>query len=161
MNFRELVRKVKSVREELVAGIGFPGKLLRAAVQEGNVDLLRLVLATPRLDVNSKVFFDEGTALQYAAERGRLEILKVLLQVSTIDVNANSSGWTALHAAAEHGHEGIVQALLGAPGIDTNILSGFYTPLAVAEQTRQDRVAALLRRGGGKRWSQTWLPSGT
>ena len=158
--FRDLVKKVQGVREELVAGIGFPGKLLRAAMQEGDIELLRLVLAIPRLDVNSKVFFVEGTALQYAAEGGRIELLKVLLQEPAIDVNANTSGWTALHAAAEHGHCAIVERLLEVPGIDTNIRSGFYTPLAIAEQTCQDRVAAMLRRGGGKRWSKSWLRSG-
>ena len=156
-SFRAAVKKVQALREELVADLDFTGKLLRAATQEGDVELLELVLALPRVDVNLKCFFVEGTPLQYAAEKGRLEILKTLLKIPTIDVNANSSGWTALHAAAEHGHADVVEALLEAPGVDANIRSGFYTPLAIAEQTRQDQITALLRQGGGKRWSKSWV----
>ncbi|CAJ1447594.1 unnamed protein product [Effrenium voratum] len=157
--FKALVQRVRDIKEELVAGIDFNGKLLRLAVQEtASTELLKLVLAAPHMDdVNAMVFFEEGTALQYAAEKGKLEIVETLLAVPGINVNVDKNGWTALHAAAEHGHTKVVRMLLATPGIDTNIRAGFYTPLSIAEQTRHEEIAVLLRGLGGKRWSKSWL----
>ena len=83
--------------------------LLRAA-RAGNADTVKVLLASPNVDVNG---IDEhgNTPLMEAARFGHDEVVTALL-VAKADVKTkNDDGKTALMLAAEGGHDETVRAL--------------------------------------------------
>ena len=83
--------------------------LLRAA-RAGNADTVKVLLASPNVDVNG---IDEhgNTPLMEAARFGHDEVVTALL-VAKADVKTkNDEGKTALMLAAEGGHDETVRAL--------------------------------------------------
>jgi len=80
-----------------------------------------------------------------------LEIADLLLRAGA-DVHQRSLGQTSLHIAASKGYVELAQLLLD-HGADinarANIRGASLTPLALAEQSKQEKMSALLKQRGG------------
>ena len=81
-----------------------------------------------------------------------MDIAEFLLGAGA-DVHARSLGQTSLHIAAGKGYLELAQLLLD-HGADINALAtvrgASVTPLALAEQSKQEKMAALLKQRGGR-----------
>ena len=86
-----------------------------------------------------------------AAAKGNIEAVKQHLAAG-VDVNAKTDVWrhTPLHFAARNGRKGKAELLI-AEGADVNAQRGDgETPLDDAILFKQTKIAALLRKHGGK-----------
>ena len=106
------------VSSEDVDWASYLGNMLVQAVIDEKAELVRHLLSTSGIDVNT--VNDSGyTALMVAAEINDTELVRQLLAAPGIDVNTvNDSGDTALMFAASEGHAEVVRQLLAFPGID-------------------------------------------
>ena len=91
---------------------------------EGRVDILRMILASGRADLNSTNRYG-GTALIPAAEKGHPEAVALLIEAGIAIDHVNDLGWTALLeavilTAGGPVHQKIVRMLLEA-GADPSI----------------------------------------
>jgi ankyrin repeat protein len=81
-----------------------------------------------------------------------VEIAEFLLNAGA-DVHARSLGQTSLHIAAGKGYVELAQLFLD-HGADINAIAtvggASVTPLALAEQAKQEKMAALLRQRGAR-----------
>ena len=69
-------------------------------------------------------------------------------------MNAKYGGWTPLHLAAYHGQREVVELLIAkAADLNTKKITG-HTPLDYAVIVRKTDIADLLRKHGGKIWSE-------
>jgi ankyrin repeat protein len=85
---------------------------LTFAAANGQIVILRALLAIPGLDVNAQTQSGEN-ALMLAAYHGHTAIVEFLLATPGIDADAaNPHGNTALSWATNRGHYAIVNALL-------------------------------------------------
>ncbi len=127
------------------------------AINEGQTECLKLLLAAPEIDVNKAnargnaplrsaaasgrtdyvrlllaapgITVNNSESLYMAALNGHTECVRLLLEVPGIDVNRS----TPLCSAANNGHVECVKLLLAAPGIDVNKADAFgRTPLSLA-----------------------------
>jgi len=123
------------------------------AARNGREAVVKLLLATPGVDINSKSTgkYEGGrTALSFAAEKGHEAVVKLLLAAPGVDINSKDSNRrTALSFAAENGHEAVVKLLLAAPSVDTNSKStGWFssgqTALSFAAEKGHEAVVKLL-----------------
>ena len=74
--------------------------------------VVKLLLATGKVDVDSKDKNGSRTPLSYAAENGHEGIVKLLLAIDGVDVNSmDNDGRTPLWWAARMGHEAVVELL--------------------------------------------------
>ena len=121
---------------------------LHLAATEGHQSIAGVLLAA-NADVNARDNFG-ATPLHFAAAEGRREVAGVLL-AGKADMNAReNSGQTALLVAAGGGHKGAVELLL-AYKAEVNLKSkNGMTPFRVAMAQRQNAVAELLRKHGGR-----------
>jgi ankyrin repeat protein len=125
---------------------------LLAAIHEGNLGLVKVLIAAGA-DANSNLRFGvEHTPLQLAVKKGRLDIVNILLG-SGADINVppfDRYGTTALQFAAIGGYIGIAQLLIQ-QGADVNAPSariGGRTALeGAAEHGRIDMLQLLLSAG--------------
>lgn len=78
------------------------------ALREGSMDVFRLLMNTPNIDLEAKAR-NGDTALMIAAYKGNKEAAAALLARK---VQVNRPGWTALHYAAAAGANDIVRMLL-------------------------------------------------
>jgi ankyrin repeat protein len=125
---------------------------LLAAIHEGNLGLIKVLMAAGA-DANHNLRFGvEHTPLQLAVKKGRLDIVNILLD-SGADVNMppfDRYGATALQFAAIGGYIGIAQLLIQR-GADVNAPSariGGRTALeGAAEHGRIDMLQLLLSAG--------------
>ena len=98
---------------------GYP--LLHIASAKGYVEIVRMMLEKPEIDVNLQDK-DGWTAIMRASRWGYTEIVKLLLERPEIEINLQtSSGSTALMMASYSGHIEIVQLLLERPENDINL----------------------------------------
>ncbi len=94
-------------------------------------------------------------SIREAAEKGNIEAVKQHLAAGTdVDEKGSKLGSTALHQAAAHGRKEIAELLI-AKGADVNAkcTSGKkqgLTPLDAANERNYPKIAALLRKHGGK-----------
>ena len=108
---------------------------LMLAVRDGHVEIVRVLLAHERVDVNQARTRDGGTALLWACHTGHVEIIKLLLAHDGIDVNqASTSGVTPLFTACAEVHVEAIKLLVAHEGIDVNQprTDSGITPLYVA-----------------------------
>src|SRR5579859_7725347 len=118
---------------------------LHVAVFKGYYNVVKLLLKSPRVDVNVRTIEPKGgwhdmfssppirwTALHIAAIQGDEKILKLLLQ-NKADITATSiEGYTALHRAAEFAKDKIAKLLIAAgAGVEARSMMG-VTPLIEA-----------------------------
>lgn len=129
-----------------------PHTALLAAIHEGNLGLVKVLMAAGA-DANLNLRFGvKYTPLQLAVKKGRLDIVNILLD-SGADINMppfSSYGATALQFAAIGGYIGIAQLLIQR-GADVNAPSariGGRTALeGAAEHGRIDMLQFLLSAG--------------
>eukprot|EP00833_Pecoramyces_ruminatium_P005085 jgi/Orpsp1_1/1179117/evm.model.c7180000067990.1 len=96
---------------------------LMKAASEGQVEVVKLLLKHPYLDIN-KQDIQFQTALMMASINGHTDVVKELLNYKGIDVNIrNSDGLPALIATADKGYFDIVKLLLKFPGVYKSLLS--------------------------------------
>ena len=117
---------------------------LFTASYQGHVEVVKLLLAAPGIDVN-QANNNGFTPLYNASQEGHVEVVKLLLAVGA-DVNkASKGGWTPLYMASRNGHAEIVKLLLAAPGIDVNLANNNGdTPLFIASYQGDVEVVKLL-----------------
>ena len=109
---------------------------LYAAVEKNNVEIVKLLLANEKIDVNfsnhhiNNIIGWKKTALYTAVKNENIDIVKLLLSNKNIDVNILNrencfgetlSERTALHAAVESGNKEIINLLSEMNGKDINI----------------------------------------
>ena len=97
------------------------GTVLQYAVVTNNVELVQVLAADARVDVNQDSVL-EFCPLAAAAERGHVACLEALLSCARTRVNVCDRGGTvfALGMAAYHGHLACVQALMADSRLDVN-----------------------------------------
>ena len=111
---------------------------LHVATYNGNIEAARLLLADPRVDVNSQDA-QHLAVLTYAAREcseNHLSILRLLLEHPSIDVNlACNEGVNALYLAVSKGNIEAVKVLLADQRVDVNCRDkNQNTPLTIAAQ---------------------------
>ncbi|RAK85511.1 ankyrin [Aspergillus costaricaensis CBS 115574] len=128
---------------------------LQAAVEDGNVQLVDMLLDAGADPNQCAAEFKGGTALQFAAIKGYIGIARKLLAKGA-DVNAKKSlqnGRTALEGAAEHGRIDMLQLLLNEGA--SIVASGrrqYIRAVKLAEENAEFGAAKLLRDQGG--WAE-------
>jgi Ankyrin repeats (3 copies) len=112
----------------------------------GLTDVLKLLLATGKVDVDSKDTYGR-TPLSWAAGCGHEAVVTLLLATGKVDVDSKDTyGQTPLSWAAERGHEAVVTLLLatGKVDVDSKDTDG-RTPLSWAAANEHEVVVKLLR----------------
>ena len=123
---------------------------LHIASRNGNVEIIRLLLAQPNVDVNAQNKW-KSTPLMIAAGSGNLNVLDELLRHprTAIDLQADYYKRTALIEAAVQGHISVVKTLV-AHGANVNITDKTGRNSALIEALKNGHVAVatfLLRSG--------------
>ena len=129
----------------------FGGKALLYATRYGHEAVMKLLLATGQVDLESKC--NSGrTPLSWAAECGREGIVKLLLATGQVDLESKSnSGRTPLSYAAGNGHEGIVKLLIATGQVDINSTDvDGVTSLQHARAWFYKNIVEILEQAGGK-----------
>ena len=136
-------RKLKELMTAFVEGDMETPPLLIAA-EDGNVEVVAMLLDKVRVDPNFKNNRDE-TALVLAAEKGHLPVVEALLDAGADTETTSYRRCNALHLAARGGFGGIVDALLK-KGANINACgSWFYrTPLIEAAHYGQLNIVKSL-----------------
>ena len=132
------------------------GNVLHLAIQQGELEIVRLLLragavADAVLTLADRGSTLKGTALHLAVERGNLKIVQALLDDGA-DPNAlmakiagdSEFRGTALHSATALRHPGVMQALLDAGArseIETNLGK---TALQMARDANAQEIIAIL-----------------
>jgi ankyrin repeat protein len=117
--------------------------MLRLAAHNGHEDVVRLLLADERVNVNAKDGHGR-TTLSLAASDGHEAVVRLRLESDRVDVNEVCYG-TPLSAAASNGHEAVVRLLLANDRVDVN--EGYWrggTPLCLAASNGHEAVVRLL-----------------
>jgi ankyrin repeat protein len=122
---------------------------LLCAVKGGHEAIVRLLLDTGRVDVDSKDQYGK-TALSWAAEEGYEPIIRLLLETGQVDVESKDNhGQTPLSFAAGNGHESVVRLLLGEGRADVKSKDNSgETPLLWASVGGYEAIVQLLLETG-------------
>ena len=114
---------------------------LLVAFFSGHVDVVSLLIADPRVDIN--VLIDKHTLLYSACQNGQLNMIRILLASPRIEVNRPGEEHP-LFIAVEMGHVAVVQTLLAEPRVHIDqMLSGLMIKTAFKNK-RHDIMALLL-----------------
>ncbi|KAK5467580.1 hypothetical protein LTS15_000553 [Exophiala xenobiotica] len=119
--------------------------LLHCAAENDQVDLLKILLQTHKVEVECRDRHG-STVLSMAAFLGWAEVVKLLLWTGKVDINSrNDYGGTPLALAALRGHAAVVQLLLDTDKVDIEspTVSG-QTPLSLAAERGHLAVVSLL-----------------
>lgn len=123
---------------------------LHIAARNGDIDICRLLLSRPTIDVNVKNKW-KSTPLMIAAGSGNLDIVELLLRHprTQVDLQAEYYGRTALIEAALKGHVAVVKTLV-AHGANVNAAdkTGRNSALVEAIKNGHANVATYLLRSG-------------
>ena len=119
--------------------------LLSHAAELGDLALVKVLLATRKIDINSRTK-DCRTPLSHAAASGHEAVVKLLLATDRVDPNSkNSDGRTPLSYAAASGYEAVVKLLLATDRVDPDSKdSNSQTPLSWAAESGHEAVVKLL-----------------
>jgi ankyrin repeat protein len=122
---------------------------LSYAAKGGHEEVVKLLLATGQVDINTKDE-DGWTPLSRAAWEGYKEVVNLLFITGQVDINAKDKyGWTLLSRAAWEGHEEAVKLLLATGQVDFNIKDKYgRTPLSRAAERGHEEVVKLLLATG-------------
>ena len=115
------------------------------ACQKGRQEVVSLLLADPRVEVN-KPRDMLATPFYVACANGHKEVVSLLLADKRIDVNTlTNTGATPFFIACQEGHKEVVSLLLADKRIDVNTPnSGRVTPLYIACAHGRKEVVSLL-----------------
>jgi ankyrin repeat protein len=121
------------------------------AARNGREAVVKLLLATEKVDVDSKDSEYGQTPLSWAAENGHEAVVRLLLAIEKVDADSKDTkyGQTSLSYAAENGHEAVVKLLLatGQVNVDSKDNSG-RTPLSYAASRGHEAVVKVLLEKG-------------
>lgn len=118
--------------------------LLAHAAVNGDIDLVKALLNTGKVDINATGRSDTETALFRAVAGDQYEVVKLLADFKGIDVMLESrSGVTGLAKAASSGSIEMIKSLLSIPGCDPNGSSS-RSPLQQAALGGHKEVVKLL-----------------
>ena len=122
---------------------------LCAAANQGNVEVVRLLLQAPAIQVN-KAARNGVTALGIASTRGYKEIVRLLLDKQADPNITNDFGLSPLHVACVRGNTGIVEMLLNVQAdMDAEVIvreTQKYTPYGLAQLGGHRGIMSLLER---------------
>ena len=124
------------------------------AAGKGHLEIARLLIAKgARVNGWNENDYLEGVKPNSRCEAplhlaGRAAMAELLIDQGA-DIEARPFGMTALQKAAR-GNKVLAEVLI-AHGADVNARFGGKTPLDIAEQNKEEGIAALLRQHGGKR----------
>jgi ankyrin repeat protein len=119
---------------------------LHYAVQDGNLDLITSLLASPYATTMSMPDSTGRSLLHHAVYSSRIDVIDLLLNANLKMDAVDASGRTILHQAALHGHPDIARRLiqLGASyQLECEDCDG-QTPLEIARQRSNKLVAEYL-----------------
>lgn len=122
---------------------------LSCAAESGDKEIVQMLLATGKVNINGRDGEHKETPLIWAAKNGHTAIVKLLLDAGAdVNVQEQELGETALTLAIEGGHETTVQALLD-KGADVHQRdSSGHTPLfPTTWQNGGTMMKLLLDRG--------------
>ncbi|KAK7415016.1 hypothetical protein QQZ08_012456 [Neonectria magnoliae] len=89
------------------------------AAEKGHEAIVKLLLSTGNIDVDSRDAKYGQTPLSWAAENGHEAIVKLLLNTGKVDIDSrDGDGRTPLSWAAKKGHKAIVELLLNIGRVD-------------------------------------------
>jgi ankyrin repeat protein/nucleoside phosphorylase len=125
--------------------------VLSWAAERGNIALVKILLETGRVDVNSKARHGQ-TPLWFAARNGHKAVVKQLLSTGRVDADSKAIyGQTPLSFAAMKGQETVVKLLLATGCVDVDCkINNIYgqTPLSLAAQNGRNGVVKQLLATG-------------
>jgi ankyrin repeat protein len=113
-----------TARKSLEAGLELEGCIynevapLALAAENGNHEVVKLILAYDKSVSPDQENPDEETPLICAAKHGHDLVVKELLSTGRVNVNFNCFDFTPLCHAAWNGHKAVVKLLLDTDGID-------------------------------------------
>ncbi|OAP57597.1 hypothetical protein AYL99_08335 [Fonsecaea erecta] len=138
-----------AIKDCLTSGVDRDQTLLRWAAEHDKVDLVKILLGTKKVAIESKSDLGE-TPLSLAARCGHTSIVKLLLRTGNVDMESkNDFGQTSLLQAASWGREAVVETLLESGTVDINSAdSDGLTPLAWAARAGHESVVRLLLETG-------------
>jgi ankyrin repeat protein len=141
----------KSTHRSWESNPGFTSTLLLASYF-GHEAVVKLLLSTGKVDVDSKYVYFGRKPLSWAAERGQKAVVKLLLATGKVDVKAKDKyGRTPLLCAAGRGHEAVVKLLLATGNINVDSKDSYFgqrTLLSRAAGRGQEAVVKLLLATG-------------
>ena len=119
--------------------------LLHCAAIKGHVEVVKLLLEDPRVDVRA-VCKEGCSALHSSASEGHVEVVELMLEDPRVDANAKSNrGNTPLHLATAENHHKVVQLLLDSPRLSTVNWADKSSPVTTALVTEsKDALEELL-----------------
>ncbi|WP_298628161.1 ankyrin repeat domain-containing protein, partial [uncultured Legionella sp.] len=147
---------------------------LMIAIENGNMNIVDLLLNSPGIDVNKVdkegysplliahnnrrveavrrlldhpgINLKNGSLLRIACQNGHVQAVERLLMAPSVNINQTSlDGSTLLLLACEQGHVGVTKLLLGYPGIDINKVNKHgVSPLYIACQNGVVELVQLL-----------------
>jgi ankyrin repeat protein len=119
---------------------------LHAAVKEGNVEVVQLMLERGA-DINSRDAHNR-TPLQRAASSGKLDVARLLVDRGAEVEPPDRRGWTPLHSASRYGHLEISRILVD-HGANVNARqSRRSTPLGLSARSGHLGIVKLLLEHG-------------
>jgi ankyrin repeat protein len=130
------------------------GEILAKALENGHIDIAKLLLGYTNLNINEKLDSDK-TALIIAIEKGHIDIVRTLLDKGA-DVNTGSgksrfmAGLSPLMIAIDNDQTEIVRLLLDR-GVNVNDVRVESTALDHAERLNKLKIIQLLKNAGAKR----------
>lgn len=122
---------------------------LHLAAQSGHVGVVRILLNSPGVRVDSATAVQGSIPLHLAAENGHSEVVSILLSKSTLQLHVKDKmGRTAMHLAATNGHRELISQLIG-QGADINAPDeNGYAPMHMAAEAGHVEVVKLLVESG-------------
>lgn len=122
---------------------------LSRALFRNHVPVIKLLLAHPDIDLDTRRGCNGFTELMRVASRGHAEICKLLLGHPDTNINAQSKhGVVALSCAIHGNHLPVIKLLLEHPNIDPNLGSNPCTPLILAMKLQHNAVIELVLSHG-------------
>lgn len=149
---KNLLKKIDvNAKDTKYGSVGYTALIHSAA--EGHIDIVKLLLQIPGIDVNAQSQTEETALIRTIINANTVfnnrEIVKLLLKVPGINVNVHNYyyGSTALTCAAKYGLEEIVLLLLEIPNIKIHAEDSYgKTAYMLATEANYSDVALAIKK---------------